>query len=101
MIRPRHSPHWNLLLYVSTRVFLTFPGVPASRDGPQGGGWPICQETWIHSHQGHLGGPQRCGQAGQQAQHPEWCRGAAELLPRRAWSVRAGSAGTGGGRPRA
>ena len=38
MIRPRHSPHWNLLPQLPTRVFLTFPGVPASRDGPQGGG---------------------------------------------------------------
>ena len=48
-----------------------------------------------------LGGPQRGGQAGQQAQCSEWCRGAAELLPSGAWSVRAGSAGTGGGGPRA
>ena len=38
MIQPRHSPHWNLLPQLTTRVFLTFPGVSASRDGPQGGG---------------------------------------------------------------
>lgn len=37
MIRPRQSPHWNLLVQLPAGVFLTFPGVPVSRDGPQGG----------------------------------------------------------------